>query len=51
MTIEYFATHTGKDAEAVARDMERDFFMSAGEAITYGLVDTILSRKKRDGSQ
>ncbi len=46
MTVEYFAKHTGKPVERVAQDMERDFFMSAGEAVEYGLVDTILERRK-----
>lgn len=46
LTIEYFAMHTGKSAEAVAADMERDFFMSAQEALEYGLVDRIFERRK-----
>ncbi len=46
MTVEYFARHTGKPIERVAQDMERDFFMSAQEAVEYGLVDTILERRK-----
>lgn len=45
MTVEYFARHTGKTVEHVAQDMERDFFMSAQEAVDYGLVDTILERR------
>ncbi len=46
MTVEYFARHTGKSIERVAQDMERDFYMSAQEAVEYGLVDTILERRK-----
>lgn len=46
LTVEYFARHTGKSLERVAQDMERDFFMSAQEAVEYGLVDTILERRK-----
>lgn len=46
MTIDIFARHTGKDAAAVASDMERDFFMSAEEAVEYGLVDKVLIREK-----
>jgi ATP-dependent Clp protease protease subunit len=49
MTIDYFAKHTGKDTETVARDMERDFFMSAEEAVAYGIVDSILLRRREDG--
>lgn len=46
MTIDYFSRHTGKPAERIAADMERDFFMSAQEAVEYGLADTIFIRKK-----
>jgi ATP-dependent Clp protease, protease subunit len=46
LTIDYFAEASGKNPEAVAADMERDFFMSAGEAMEYGLVDRILERRK-----
>lgn len=50
MTIEYFSYHTGKDEEQIARDMERDFFMSAGEALEYGIVDQVMTRRK-DGKK
>ena len=46
LTVEYFALHTGKSADQVSKDMERDFFMSAQEAVEYGLVDKILERRK-----
>ncbi|MDR0720816.1 MAG: ATP-dependent Clp protease proteolytic subunit [Treponema sp.] len=46
LTIEYFAKHTGKDIAAVAQDMERDFFMSAQDAVKYGIVDSVLVREK-----
>jgi ATP-dependent Clp protease protease subunit len=46
MTIEYFAKHTGKDRETVAADMERDFYMSADDAVAYGVADSILTREK-----
>jgi len=45
LTIEYFAMHTGKSAETIAADMERDFYMSGEEALGYGLVDKILERR------
>jgi len=44
LTIDYFALHTGKQPDEVARDLERDFYMSAEEAVTYGLADKILQR-------
>ena len=46
LTINYFAKHTGKDPAQVAQDMERDFFMSAEDAVSYGVVDSILTRDK-----
>jgi ATP-dependent Clp protease protease subunit len=46
LTINYFSKHTGKDPDQVARDMERDFYMSAEDAVAYGVVDSILERKK-----
>ena len=36
------AKHTGKSAKEVAKDTDRDFFMSAAEAAQYGLVDDVL---------
>lgn len=41
------AEHTGQDLEKVARDTERDYYMSAQEAKDYGLIDEIISREKR----
>ena len=46
MTIEYFAFHTGKTVEQVASDMERDLYMSAQDAVAYGVADTILEGRK-----
>jgi ATP-dependent Clp protease protease subunit len=46
LTIDYFALASGKDASSIAADMERDFFMSAQEAMAYGLVDRLLERRK-----
>ena len=36
------AKHTGKTIKEVAKDTDRDFFMSAEEAVKYGLVDDVL---------
>ncbi len=38
------ATNTGKSKEQIERDSERDFFMGAEEAKTYGLVDNIIMK-------
>ena len=42
---EILAKHTGQDLEKVARDTERDYFMSAEEALEYGLVDKIIEHR------
>jgi ATP-dependent Clp protease, protease subunit len=46
LTIEYFSHDTGKTAERVAEDMDRDFYMSAEEAKEYGVVDQVMARRK-----
>jgi ATP-dependent Clp protease protease subunit len=40
-----YADHTGQPLEKIARDVERDFFMSAQAAKEYGLIDQILDRR------
>ena len=37
------ARNTGKSVEEIARDTERDNFMSADEALAYGLVDKVIT--------
>jgi ATP-dependent Clp protease protease subunit len=37
--------NTGRSVEEIARDTERDNFMSAEEALEYGLIDSILTRR------
>ena len=39
------SANTGKPIEQIAIDTERDNFMSAQEAVEYGLVDKVLVRK------
>jgi ATP-dependent Clp protease protease subunit len=46
LIIEYFANHSGKTIEQISSDMERDFYMSAQDAVEYGIVDSILTREK-----
>jgi ATP-dependent Clp protease protease subunit len=50
LIIEYFAKHSGKTIEQVSLDMERDFFMSAQDAVEYGIADSILTRDKNGAS-
>ncbi len=46
LSIEYLAHHTNKTYETVAKDMERDFFMSAQDALEYGIVDHVMPSRK-----
>lgn len=39
------AEHTGQPLERIARDVERDYFMSAEQAKAYGLIDQILVQR------
>lgn len=39
------ASRTGKPFDAVSADMERDFWMSADEAVEYGIVSRIIERR------
>jgi ATP-dependent Clp protease, protease subunit len=44
--MKIIAKHTGQDAEKVKRDIDRDRFMSADEAKSYGLIDEIFVGKE-----
>ena len=43
--LQIMATHTGQTVKKVENDSDRDFFMSAADAVKYGLVDQILEKK------
>jgi ATP-dependent Clp protease protease subunit len=40
------AEHTGQPLEVVSRDTDRDNFMTASEAVEYGLVDSVFSSRE-----
>ena len=40
------AHHTGQPIERIAKDTDRDFYMTAEQAKQYGLVDDILTKQK-----
>jgi ATP-dependent Clp protease protease subunit len=44
LSIEYFARHTGKSVETISSDIDRDFFFTAEEAVSYGLADHVMNR-------
>jgi ATP-dependent Clp protease protease subunit len=41
------ASHTGQAFDKVAKDTDRDFFLSAEQAVEYGIVDEILKKEER----
>lgn len=43
---EIYRKHTGKSFEELNKDMDRDNFMTASEAMDYGLVDSIVTDRK-----
>lgn len=44
--INIMQEHTGKDKKVLKKDMERDFFLSAKEASSYGIIDSVVRRKE-----
>lgn len=40
------SVHTGRTVEEIARDTERDYYMSAEESMAYGIVDSVVSQRQ-----
>jgi ATP-dependent Clp protease protease subunit len=40
------AKHTGQPIDRIARDTERDFFLNASDALEYGMVDAIITKRE-----
>ena len=45
------AENTGKDLEQVTADTERDNWLSAEEAVAYGLIDKIVTKREKDDKE
>ena len=43
---EILSKDTGKSVEQIEKDSDRDFFMTAEEAVAYGIVDKVIERKR-----
>ena len=41
-----YAKHTGQTVEEIASALERDNFMTAEEAKKFGLIDTVVEKRK-----
>lgn len=50
LSIEYLAKDTGKSEKQIAKDVERDYFMSAQKALEYGIVDQIMTKGRSDSN-
>jgi ATP-dependent Clp protease protease subunit len=42
---EILAEHTGRPTEQVAKDMERDYFLTSQEAMEYGIIDNVIAQR------
>jgi ATP-dependent Clp protease protease subunit len=42
---EIMSKHTTQDLEKVAKDMDRDYYMTAQEALDYGIIDTVIEHR------
>ncbi|MCF0165079.1 MAG: ATP-dependent Clp endopeptidase proteolytic subunit ClpP [Bacteroidales bacterium] len=44
---EILAEHTGKTLDEIVKDADRDFWMTSSQALSYGMIDEILTKEKR----
>lgn len=44
---EILASHIGQPVETVERDTDRDFFLTAEDAVKYGLIDKVITHRQR----
>jgi ATP-dependent Clp protease protease subunit len=45
--IEILVRHTGREREVIERDTDRDIYLSAAQAVEYGLIDAVLESSKQ----
>jgi len=45
------SNNTGQEYDRIARDSDRDFYMTANQAVEYGLVDEVLGTKPAEGDE
>jgi len=46
--IDILSFHTGQPVSRIEKDVQRDYFLSPDEAVTYGLIDKILTRNDKN---
>jgi ATP-dependent Clp protease, protease subunit len=42
---EIMSKHTGQDVDKIAKDMDRDFYMTSQEALEYGIIDRVIEHR------
>jgi ATP-dependent Clp protease protease subunit len=47
--VRCLAEDTGQEVEVIQRDIDRDFILRGDEAVTYGLVDEVLTKPPAPG--
>ena len=40
------ANHSGKTYEQIEKDSDRDYWMTSSEALTYGMIDEVITKGK-----
>ncbi|HQZ18512.1 MAG TPA: ATP-dependent Clp endopeptidase proteolytic subunit ClpP [Vicinamibacteria bacterium] len=45
---EILANHTGQSVEKIANDTDRDFIMSATQAVEYGIIDSVIAKREKE---
>ena len=45
------ATHSGQDAKKVRKDTERDHYMTGEEALSYGLIDKLITKREESAQK
>ena len=48
---ELWTVHTGQDIKQIKEDTERDYFMSPAEAANYGIIDEVITQKKKSSDE
>ncbi len=44
---EILSSHSGKSIKSIEKDADRDFWMTANEAVSYGLIDSVIEKRKK----
>ena len=42
---EIMSKHTGQEVDKIAKDMDRDFYMTSQEALEYGIIDRVIEHR------